>query len=149
MTAPPRYVVDASVGAKWLLTEPDSALALELAAQALRGAATLLAPDVFVAEVTNVIWKRARLIDGLTDDEARQALNRMSRMLPDLIPSAELVGQALDLALDYRHPVYDCLYAALAMRDDSMLVTADRRLVRTLGPATGRVVHLEDLDLGA
>jgi predicted nucleic acid-binding protein len=149
VTARPRYAVDASVGVKWLFTEPGSDTATTLLEQGLAGAVVLLAPDVFVAEVTNVIWKRARLFDGITEDEAHTAVDRMLQTLPELRPSDTLAEQALDLAVAFRTPVYDCLYAALALREGATLVTADNRLVRTLGGATGRVVHIEALRLDA
>jgi len=37
---------------------------------------------------------------------------------------------ATSLALD--HPVYDCFYLALAEREQSVVVTADRRLITRL-----------------
>lgn len=147
MTARPRYVIDASVGVKWLFPEAGSEQALALLGLADTESATLLAPDVFAAEVTNVIWKRARLQREITDEEARARLEHLRRTLPQLLRTADLVEQALELALTFRVAVYDCLYVALALRDGSTLVTADRRLVRALGPVTGRVVHIEELRL--
>jgi predicted nucleic acid-binding protein len=45
-----------------------------------------------------------------------------------LVPTAPLRARALDLALRRDHPVYDCLYVALAQREGLPLLTADRRL---------------------
>jgi predicted nucleic acid-binding protein len=41
-----------------------------------------------------------------------------------------LAELALVIALDLRHPVYDCFYPALAEGRGSRLVTADDRLLR-------------------
>ena len=41
-----------------------------------------------------------------------------------------LADRALAIALDLRHPVYDCFYLALAEARGSRLVTADDRLLR-------------------
>ena len=59
-----------------------------------------------------------------------------------------LRAHALGLGLTFGRPIYDCLYLALAMRAGCTLVTADRRLTATFGPATGRVMLLEELAAG-
>ena len=38
----------------------------------------------------------------------------------------------MDLARRLGHPVYDCVYLALAEREDAAFVTADQRLLRRL-----------------
>lgn len=121
---------------------------MALLEQAAVGAVALAAPDVITAEVANVIWKRARLRREITDDQARAALDELTRLLPQLVQTAALVEQALELALAFRVPIYDCLYVALALRDGSTLVSADRALVRAFGAATGRVAHIEDIAFG-
>ena len=50
-----RIVVDASVAAKWLLPEADSAIAMRL----LDAPYELHAPRLLVSEVTSVLWRRA------------------------------------------------------------------------------------------
>lgn len=45
-------VIDASVAAKWYVAEPDSRPALAVGA---RGG--LIAPDLILAEVANILWK--------------------------------------------------------------------------------------------
>ena len=43
-------------------------------------------------------------------------------------PDRQLQAEALALACHLDHPVYDCLYLALARREAATLVSADRRL---------------------
>lgn len=145
MTATETLVVDASVGAKWVLAEPDSDRALALLASASRGDTSLLAPDVYVPEVTNILWKSSHLRGDLTRDEARDALDRLLETVPPLTPAAGLAAQALELALAFEHPSYDCLYVALALRHGCPVVTADGGMLRTFGQATGRVIHISAL----
>jgi predicted nucleic acid-binding protein len=144
-----RYVVDASVTVKWVLPETDTERARLLRQRSLELRFELVAPDVVVGESVNAIWKRCRLRREIDEDEARSALEQLMRLLPRTVPAAPLASQALELALAFRRPVYDCLYVALAMREGIMLVTADGPLVAALGRATGRIVHLSDLDLPA
>lgn len=148
MTSPPRFVVDASVGMKWLVAEADSDAADILLDRARAGSIALLAPDVFAPEVANAVWKRARLLREISDEEAHGLIARLQRVMPALVSSVGLLTQALELALAFRAPVYDSLYVALALRDGSTLVSADRALVRAFGAATGRVAHIEDIAFG-
>jgi predicted nucleic acid-binding protein len=63
------------------------------------------------------------------------------------VSSESLAQQALELARTLDHPTYDCLYVALALREEATLVTADRRLLRTLGPAFNQIIDIDDLEL--
>ena len=140
------FVVDASVGVKWVLPEPGSDRARGLLEASARGDAELLAPDIYVAEVSNVLWKRTHLTGDLLADDAREALDSLVAALPALVPSPVLASQALELALAFGRSLYDCLYVALALRAGCPLVTADRRLVRAFAPATGQVVDLDEFE---
>ncbi|RMH32110.1 MAG: PIN domain-containing protein [Nitrospirae bacterium] len=119
-----KVVVDASVAVKWFVEEPRSRHAERL----LQQATTLLAPDLLVAEVLNTAWKKYRSQD-ITADHAKTIVLALPAMIDLLIPSLELAESALKLALHHNHPVYDCLYVALAQRDDLPLVTDDAKLI--------------------
>lgn len=145
---PLRVVIDASVGLKWVLPEEDSDQARALLADGRGAGAQFLAPDAYLPEVVNALWARSSLRDEITGDEARDALERLFLSIPTLVPSTSLATQALELALAFRRPVYDCLYVALAIRLGCVVVTADRRMIRTFGEATGRVTHIADFNAG-
>jgi predicted nucleic acid-binding protein len=53
---------------------------------------------------------------------------------PRLFPSVPLMLRALSIATQARIGVYDCLYVALAERENCELVTADTRLLNSLQP---------------
>ena len=143
MSAKPRpVVVDASVAVKWCL--PDEHLP---EAEALLGPGYVrLCPDLLFAEVGNALWKRVRAGRG-TGEDAQQALAGL-RLVPWRITPAWLLAEAaLELALQTGRTVYDCLYLALAVREDTVLVTADEKLRNALadGPLANRVLWIEDL----
>jgi predicted nucleic acid-binding protein len=118
-------VVDASIAAKWVLDEPDSARARALSE------ARLLAPDLMPVECANILWKRARKGE-LTKKQAGACLQILCDAPVFLTDSRELLGEALKLAVDLHHPLYDCLYLALASARGLPLVTADARLVQAV-----------------
>lgn len=116
-----KWVVDASVAAKWLAPEPDSPLAEALLDD------ELIMPDLLFAEVGNILWKKQ--LRGEMDAAAVQVGARWLLQVPMQVhDSASLLSDALALALQLQHPAYDCFYLALAQRADVPLVTADRRL---------------------
>jgi len=104
-------VVDASVGLKWVLPEHDSHLAQALAVSA----ETLLIPDFWLGEATNVLWLQVRR--GIfTSDEAREGL-AMLRVQVEPTPTAgmDLHDVALEIGLAVNHSTYDTLYLAFAI----------------------------------
>ena len=121
-------IVDASVAFKWLVQEADSDLAL-----ALIGSEALAAPDLIYAEVANIVWRNA--MAGAMGDISTQ-LSRLDLLLDQVFPCQELAVAATTLAVELRHPAYDCFYLALAIAEDTELVTADRRLLAAVAGST-------------
>lgn len=119
------WVVDASVAVKWVIPEVLS----ERADRVREGDDEVLAPDFLLVEVANALWRKtsAREISPREADDAF-ALIRDSGLAvhatAPLLPRAMAVSRRLD------HPVYDCVYLALAERERATLVTADHRLLR-------------------
>jgi predicted nucleic acid-binding protein len=118
-----KLIVDASV-AKWLIEEPDSALADHL----LDGADDFLAPELIVAEVISAAWKQRRL-GGIDDAQFDDIVIRIADGPIDCRLLRPLALRAAAIAREFDHPIYDCLYLALAEVEEATLVTADRRLV--------------------
>jgi predicted nucleic acid-binding protein len=120
-------VVDASVAIKWVVEERGTPEAL-----ALRGGAKLIAPDLLVAECANILWKKVRR-SQLAVEEASLAARLLQVADIELSPTRPLLEAATRLAIELDHPVYDCLYLALAVANVCPFVTADERLLRRLG----------------
>lgn len=134
-------VVDASVALKWVLVEPDSALAEAVLFS------PLVAPDWWRVEVANGLWKACDR--GEIDlDEARAGLARFATVAVETEDAAGLLDEAMVLAARLHHAIYDCLYLALAIRRDTRMVTADERFAKAAlraGPdLAGRVVLLAE-----
>ena len=132
-------IVDASVAVKWIVEEPLRDEALELVRLN-----DVVVPDLLPAEVRNALVNRVRRRLS-TIEEARAAATAF-RAIPLIIErSSDQLERAFDLALAFEHPVYDCLYLALAMARDLHLVTADLRmfdLAKSISELQGRVTLL-------
>ncbi len=113
-----KRVIDASVALKWVLDEPGRAAADTLLDD------ELIAPDLWLVEAANALWKRA----GRGDISVQEAGAMLAELRNAPVSSVVVdLSAAMDLALELKHPVYDCLYLAAAIREDSHVVTADRR----------------------
>ena len=118
-------VIDASIAGQWYFGLAGSARAERL----LESEDRLIAPDLLIAEFTNAAWK-AVIFGGLSAAAAIAAIVDIDSELDELVPALELKDRALTIALELRHPAYDCFYLALAEQRGCQLVTADERLVR-------------------
>jgi len=118
-------VVGASVALRWCFQLNGSDRAEDL----LRSDDHLIAPDLVIAEITNAAWKFV-IFDRMPADSAISAVREVAKALEELVPTSVLKDRALSIAIELRHPAYDCFYLALAERSASPLVTADDRLIR-------------------
>jgi len=133
-------VLDASVAAKWLLIEVDSDKAEALFRAWTAKRIGLLAPEILPAEVASTLWKRV-MRGFLPSAEALRLHREFSDLAIPLHPVGELVGAALQLALQFRHSVYEGLYLALARETGADFVTADERLFNLARPGSMRLLR--------
>ena len=132
-------VVDASVAFKWFALEDGTDRALAL----LEGGEPIVAPDLILAEVCNAAWKSLRQGE-LTPAQYDAILDDIARPFSRLVPLDLLIRPAAALTRQLDHPVYDCLYLALADSERLPVITADQRLLAAVrGTAlAGRVSRL-------
>ena len=124
-------VVDASVAMKWLVEEPGTAWAKSLAGPDT----VLIAPELFLSECGNALWRLTRT--GVLSEAEQQDAHGDLAAAPVAILACSLAlhAEALRIATRLRHPVYDCLYLALALDRGAALATADLRFIRVLRAA--------------
>ena len=131
-----KFVVDASVAAKWFVPEIYSDAATLL----LNPAFSLYAPDLIAAELGNVLWKKVRRGE-IESSDAAEILTAFSRMPIEMRPASVLVGAALELAVAIDRTVYDSLYLALAIAENCALITADAKFLAA-AKASGAADHV-------
>jgi predicted nucleic acid-binding protein len=134
-----KLVVDSSVAVKWFVTESHAADAQRILTAYQSGTVDLLAPDLILAEIGNIAWKK-HLLHGMAAADA-QAIVDSFRALPLVLTSiGSLLDDAYHLAIATRRTVYDALYLALSIRENCPFVTADEKLVNSLKASFANVV---------
>lgn len=143
---PPYLVVDTNVAVKWYLPEDLVDEALQVLDAGERGDLWLLAPDSAESEFWNVMWQEHR--KGKLDiDEVWEhwdAFENSNLLLAELVT---LMPEATKIAADTGCIIYDALFVALAELEDTVVVTADEKLLKALKESRyeHRSVHLRNV----
>lgn len=125
-------VIDASIAVKWFRDEPGTEQALALVQERY----LMIAPATILLECHNTL---AKLFLGghIVFDQLANLMPELQRFLAiepvdgkladqaSLISLSPFPGSGVPLANVRPFNVYDCIYVALAMRDQATLVTAD------------------------
>ncbi len=139
-----RYVLDASVAAKWFTRheEADREKAVALRALHLAGRCVLVLPEFSLLEIVNAVRYSGRADEG----DAIQALGLLEKLRLGIIPlDWELLRKATAIAWGFQVSLYDASYVALAERLGSPFLTADEALVRKM-KGHSIVLRLRDLE---
>jgi predicted nucleic acid-binding protein len=123
----PRLVLDASAAVHLVLAGPHAPVLLDQ----LEDAVLILVPDLFPTETANALWKYVKAGD-LSAEKAIELLRRALALVDVLVPAPDLAVEALAMAAQAGHPVYDFLYVVLARRNGAPLLTMDRSLANRL-----------------
>ena len=132
-------VVDASVALKWVLPENGSDVALALRSQ------SLAAPSHWLIEAGNALWRYVQT-NRIPVADAVLSLRELAGAPVISVAGEEILPQAFDIATRLQHPVYDCLYLALAVREDCHVVTADRRFLSACSKDKRLKAHIRLLE---
>lgn len=117
-------VVDASVVAKWYLPERDHERARRLRDAYLDGQHDLLAPALLPFEVVNAL----KYSGHYASDRLVDASRSITAYGISLVPYRNL-GPVAEIAHDLDITLYDASYLALADVNETMVYTADQRLI--------------------
>lgn len=91
--------------------------------------AWIIAPDLFIAEITNALWKYYKA--GLMEyEDCLQYAQDGIDMVDDFIHTRELWKEALLEGMKCNHSIYDMYYLVLARRNGGTLITNDGVLAK-------------------
>jgi predicted nucleic acid-binding protein len=87
----------------------------------------VIAPDLYIAEITNVLWKynKAGIVSA---DECQQYVEDGVALIDDYYQTIDLWKEVLGESIRYKHSSYDLFYAILARRNSGKLITNDKEL---------------------
>lgn len=140
-----RYVLDASVAAKWFTRheEADRHKAVALRALHFSGRCALVIPEFSLLEILNAVRYSGRADEA----DAARALALLERLRLEIVTlDWALLRKATVIAWQSGVSLYDAAYVALAEGLGFPLVTADEAMVRKM-PGRASVVRLADLEL--
>jgi predicted nucleic acid-binding protein len=93
----------------------------------LASAALVLAPELMRVEAANALWKYHRA-GHISIAEAQDRHAEIVLLVHRFVEVQTLFPEALQLAADIDHPVYDAVYAVTARRQAATVLSFDRRL---------------------
>jgi len=140
----PRYVVDASIIAKWILPgEPYQENTAKLKEDFTAGQVELCAPTLIIYEVANALWRAVKL-GRISENDAKEALEALEDMKIELYESSWTEAcQGLSIACKLDLTVYDVAYLFIAEKTRASLITADEKLYEK-AKANFKIIHIKD-----
>lgn len=125
-------VLDTSVAVKFYVPKELREEALEILAAAESGRLELVAPGTLHPEFFNALWWKHRR-DELSREEVREGWEQLVADRPaSLYAPEDLMLRAAEITLESGVIVYDALFLALAEDADTLVVTADGKLLKAL-----------------
>jgi predicted nucleic acid-binding protein len=113
-------VLDASASVK-------AALGDQTLLDKIKKADRVIAPDLYISEISNVFWKYHHIMK-MPETDCVSAMN-LCLNIPDIfISGIELANNAFHLACLHKKPSYDMHYLVLAKMEKATLLTCDKIL---------------------
>ena len=138
-----RLVIDASVSVKWFVRSENEGN-VPKAVEILKGIGdnriSIIQPPHWMAETIAVLAR-------LQPEKVNRAIDLLDAMEITVKATAPEFKLASRLAVDLDHHLFDTLYHALALREETMLITADRRYFNKAAEI-GSINMLTDFDSG-
>ena len=130
------HVIDTSALIRLFIPDgpalPEAELALS---RASTGGDTLLAPDLILVEIANVLLRKLRRGE-LSDQEHDELLPLMLKLPLRIVEHSTLILQASALARNHKLSAYDAIFLALAQHHGVRLLTCEdglAKVARTIG----------------
>lgn len=146
MNQPLRCVIDANVGIKRFINDPLTPKVRQLFNTLDNSQTAIYIPDLFYIETANIFWKCVRA--GLYTNAEVQADLATLKVFPLIVSSnAELMEEAVNIALNHNTSAYDAAYVTLSKRVNAPLLTLDRKLFNILTNSSYDVRFFADFPL--
>jgi predicted nucleic acid-binding protein len=117
-------VLDASAAVELVMARPKR----HAIAAVLQENDWVIAPSLYIYEVTNTMWKYHRLLK-LELKDLQEKLQQAIVLIDEIIPAGDLYPETLRLSCQIDHTAYAAAYLAAAQKRKAAIVTLDQRLV--------------------
>lgn len=120
-------VLDTSVIGKWFKEEPGSNISLKIREEFFQGKHEIVIPDLVLYELSNALrYDKKFDLDLIT-----KAIDSLIEMdLEIVLPTKEIINQAVSLAFSYNITVYDGIFISLGKLIKGTVITADEKLYK-------------------
>ena len=123
-------VVDTSVALKWINEqERDRKSAKKIYINHIEGKEEIIVPSLFYIEAANAL--ATKNISSEEDISKGMQFLVNSGLIEYSLTQEDIISAAL-LAKKYKTSVYDMLYAVIANENNTILITADEKFVKTV-----------------
>jgi predicted nucleic acid-binding protein len=130
-------VLDTSAGAEIVLRR-EHALAL---GEHIAEADWVLAPTLYISEITNVFWKYFRF-SNMPVEQCEKAIDHAVALPDEYVHEETLYKEVFAFACATGRPVYDVYYLVLARRNNAYLLTMDASVQKCARDNSIRVLTL-------
>jgi len=120
-------VLDTSVILKWFKEEVYSDIALKIKKEFVDELHEIIVPDLLLYEFVNAM-KYSRLFNEETIKESLS--NLIDLDIHIVIPTEEMLSEAIELSYSYNITIYDAVFLSLAKLINAIFVTADEKLYK-------------------
>lgn len=93
----------------------------------LKKADVILAPDIYVSEVTNVFWKYRKFAQ-FTDEICLKGIEFCINLIDDFIDPKDLWREAYFEGVSNENSTYDMFYLVTARRNYGLIISMDKKL---------------------
>ena len=139
-----QFVVDSSIAVKWFFTEEYTDASLKI----LDPEIEMHVPSIFFLEIDSIICKKIRRKE-ISNQESQKVRNGI-REMPFYVHSFEdVLEPAYQIAIQTGASIYDCIFLAIALIGNYVMVTANRRFLECIQKSQylRHIVWIDDLEL--
>jgi predicted nucleic acid-binding protein len=148
MTTNLKCVLDVSVCIKQFIPDPLSSKVDQLLSYIGYPQNQFFVPDLFYIESANVLWKYVRA--GLYPAAKVSAdLATLKNLQLQVVSTADLMDDAVNIALNYNISAYDASYVALSQQTGTTLLTLDKKLVKALAASPYSICLFNEFQIPA
>jgi len=134
-------ILDASAAVEIVLQRENSVHFIDH----IESAEWVLAPGLFIPEVTNVFWKYCKF-GNLSVEQCEKGIDFSVRLPDEYCDDKTMYKEAFALGCQTGKPVYDMFYVVLARRNNGHLMTLDKTLTAIADGNAVRTINYSEAE---